>query len=100
MIVRQAVHHHRQQHRRIVRLHAPGDQPLLEVRGLVDAHDGVHAVDLVEPVMGAGEVVQIDGAPEARGLLGHAGGLNQAEGVNHHPAHVGLAVNLAGMGKV
>jgi len=100
VVVGQAVHHYGQKHRRVVGLDAPGDQALLEVRGFVDAHDGVHAVHLVEAVVRAREVVQVDRAPEARGFLVHAGRLNQAKGVNHDAADVRLAVDPAGVREI
>ena len=43
---------------------AVGNQALLQVGRLVDAHDGVHAVHLAEAVVGPGQVVQVDRAPE------------------------------------
>jgi hypothetical protein len=94
------VHHHRQQHRRVVGRDAVGDQAILQVGRLVDAQYRIPAVHLVEPVVGPGQVVQVDRAPEAGSLLGLAGGLDQAEGVDHDAGDVSLAVRPAGMGKI
>src|SRR5688500_14834997 len=55
----------------------------------------VAAVAMAGAGVGACKVVEVHGRPQPRRLLVPAGGFDEAEGMDHYPCHMGLAVKGA-----